>query len=162
MAEDSDLAVDFVVVAYTEDGVWQVESMPPVLAGDLQGLLDVLRQRPGDYGAIGLVSIDDDFFVIVRAAGGRTQLFLSDITAANDWPMARNVLNELGLPMPEDDEDVQPAGEVDLLADYGLPPFALAAICDDLDAYPDEMLADVASTLGFGDMFDVVISTTTA
>ncbi|MGH8837878.1 MAG: tRNA adenosine deaminase-associated protein, partial [Jiangellaceae bacterium] len=79
--------VDFALAAYREDGAWQVEQLPPQVAGDLEALLTVVRQRPGDGGALGLVSVDEDFFVAVRVAGGDTRLLLSDVTAAVDSPL---------------------------------------------------------------------------
>ena len=33
----------------------------------------------------------------------------------------------------------------------------LAALCDDLDLYPDEMLGSVASRLGFGEAFQAAV-----
>ena len=70
MAEGSAASgIDFALAAYREDGTWLVESLPPQIAGDLEALLTVVRQRPGDGGAIGLVSVDEDFFVAVRVSG---------------------------------------------------------------------------------------------
>ncbi|HEX6577006.1 MAG TPA: tRNA adenosine deaminase-associated protein [Jiangellaceae bacterium] len=146
--------IDFALAAYREDGTWQVESLPPQVAGDLEALLTVVRQRPGDGGAIGLVSVDEDFFVAVRVAGGETRLLLSDVTAAVDSPLARELLHRLSLPLPDDDDSAQPAGDVSIFADLGLEPMALAAICDDPDLYPDEMLAQVADRLGFGEEYE--------
>jgi putative tRNA adenosine deaminase-associated protein len=155
MAEGSPgTGIDFALAAYREDGTWQVESVPPQVAGDLEALLTVVRQRPGDGGAIGLVSVDEDFFIAVRVAGGDTHLLLSDVTAAVDSPLARALLHRLSLPLPDDDDRVQPAGDVAIFADLGLEPMALAAICDDPDLYPDEMLAQVADRLGFGDEYE--------
>lgn len=148
--------VDFALVAYREEGGWQVEQLPPRSANDLQTLLTTMRQRPGDGGSVGLVSVDEDFFVAARVVGGSVRLLLSDVTAATEWPLARAVLDALGLPPPEgeDEEHVQPAGDLALFADLGLPPMALAALCDDLDLYPEEVLGRIAERLGFGDEFE--------
>jgi putative tRNA adenosine deaminase-associated protein len=75
---------------------------------------------------------------------------LSDVTAATESPLARAVLARLELPLPADDDRVQPAGDVGIFADLGLEPMDLAAICDQLDLYPEEMLGEVADRLGFG------------
>lgn len=151
---DDDGVVDFVVIVYREDGQWHVESLPRRLGHDLTKIIEVLRQRPGDFGALALVSVDEDFFVAVRAVASEVRLLLSDVTAATDWPMARDVIERLGLPLPDDDDRVQPAGDLTIFADLGVDPMALAAICDDLDTYPDEMLAQVAARAGFGAQFD--------
>lgn len=140
--------VDFALALYREDGRWVVESMPPRVAGDLDTLVGTLRQRPGDAGALGWVSVDEDFFVMVRVLGPTVRLLLSDVTAATEWPLAREVLDELGLPLPEEDEQVQPAGELGIVADLGASAMDLAAICDDIDLYPEEMLGELAGRLG--------------
>src|SRR5690606_7251242 len=105
---DESTAVDFVVVAYLEDGRWQVVSLPKWTARDLDTLVHTLRQQPGEAGAIGLVSIDDDFFLLARVIGTDARLLLSDVTAAADWPIARAVLDRLGLPeYDEENDDLQ-------------------------------------------------------
>ena len=38
----------------------------------------------------------------------------------------------------------------------------LAALLDDEDLYPDEMLSDVARRLGFGELFDDAVGLTSA
>ncbi|WP_278260054.1 hypothetical protein [Nocardioides convexus] len=44
-----------------------------------------MRRFPGDGGAVGLVAVEEDFFVVVRVAGQQTRVMLSDITAASEW-----------------------------------------------------------------------------
>jgi putative tRNA adenosine deaminase-associated protein len=55
---------------------------------------------------------------------------------------------------PEDLETVQPAGDLDIFADLGVAAMEISAICSDLDQYPDEMLAQISSRIGFGPQFD--------
>lgn len=151
---DDDGVVDFVVIVYREEGQWQAESLPRHLGHDLSTVVDVLRQRPGDSGALGFISVDEDFFVAVRVVAAEVRLLLSDVTAATDWPMARDVIERLGLPLPDEDDRVQPAGDLTMFADLGVDPMALAAICDDLDYYPDEMVTQIATRAGFGPQLD--------
>ncbi|WP_198663690.1 tRNA adenosine deaminase-associated protein [Jiangella endophytica] len=157
MASDGEGVVDFVVVANREDGRWQVETVPRQLGHDLGRLVDLLRQRPGDVGSLAFVSVDEDFFYALRLTGADVRLLLSDVTAATDWPMARDVVERLGLPLPDDDDPVQPAGDLTIFADLGVDPMALAAICDDIDNYPDEMLLQIAARAGFGPQLDDVL-----
>ena len=82
-------AVDFAVVAYLEDGCWRAASLASTAARDLDTLVRTLRQQQGDRGALGLVSVDDDFFVLVRVNGIDVRYLLSDVTAATEWPLAR-------------------------------------------------------------------------
>ncbi len=149
MSEDS---VDFAVVAYREEGAWQVQPLPHrVATGEVDELVNALRPWPSDSGSLGLVSIDDDFFLIVRVQGREVRALLSDVTAAADWPLAASVMDLLDLPEPDDDEDEQPAGMLDIVADLGMSAMDLAVLCDDGDLYPDEVLDNVARHLGFGE-----------
>ena len=84
-------------------------------------------------------------------------MLLSDATAAEDWAVARDVLDALGV--EGDYEEPEPVGMASLLADLGMPAFDLEALCEDPDLYPDEVLADVAGRLGFGDDYERVAQT---
>ena len=100
------------------------------------------------------MSVDEDFFVLVRVAGAHARFLLSDVTAAEDWPLARQVVEELGIDLDDlDPNNPEPAGDLSLFADLGLDARQLAAICDDVDAFPDELLDDIATELGFADAF---------
>jgi putative tRNA adenosine deaminase-associated protein len=150
-------AVDFAVVAYRDDGEWQVESLPARVGTDIDALVDTLRPLPSDTGSIGLVSVDEDFFVIARVLGSEVRLLLSDVTAATEWPLASGVVDLLDLPEPDDDEDRQPAGDLGILADLGVSAMDLGVVCDDPEVYPDEALSDIARRLGFGQQFDELV-----
>jgi putative tRNA adenosine deaminase-associated protein len=152
--------VDFALVAYREEGVWQLQQIEAEKAADLDGFADELRRYPGDGGALGLVSIDEDFFVLVRVLGPRTSILLSDVTAANDWPIARAVIARLELPLPDDEEDQEPAGDLGILADLGMGAMDMGALLDDYELYPDEMLGDIAVQLGFGNQYDELVGVT--
>jgi len=157
MTTDTDEPVDdFAVAVYRDEVDWRVEVLEPQAAEDLEELIDTLQNRAAAAGtALGMVSVSDDFFVLARVADGDLRLLLSDVTAGTEWPIARAVLDELEIPVPaeEDDEHVEPAGDLGIVSDLGLDTMELAALCDDLDLYPDEMLGSIASRLGFGDQF---------
>lgn len=161
MADQID-GVDFALAAYREEGVWQVQELAHDVIEDINTLAHALRRFPGDGGAVGLVAIDEDFFVIVRVAGATTRVLLSDITAADEWELARSVVEFLHLPMPEEDDDQVPAGDLDLLGDMGMHAMDLAVLLDDFDLYPDEMLSDIARRLGFGPLFDEAVGLASA
>ena len=154
--------VDFALVAYREEGVWQVEELTEDKAADLDGFAVELRRYPGDGGSLGLVSIDEDFFLLVRVLGAHTRILLSDVTAATDWPIARSVVEHLELPLPDDEDDQAPAGDLGIVADLGLGAMDMGALLDDFDLYPDEMLGDIASKLGFGRQYDEVVGVSTS
>jgi putative tRNA adenosine deaminase-associated protein len=88
--------------------------------------------------------------------GGEVSVFLSDLTAAVDWPLARQVLEFLEIPVPDDDDldQVLPAGEMSIFADLGVDEMDLGALSGDLDLFPDEALASIARRLGFGQALD--------
>jgi putative tRNA adenosine deaminase-associated protein len=154
--------IDFAVAAYREEGVWEVAELAPDVLEDVDTVAHALRRLPGDGGAIGMVAVDEDFFVIVRVAGPSTRVLLSDVTAADEWELASSVVDFLNLPDVEDEDDPVPAGDLDLLGDLGMHAMDMAVLLDDVDLYPDEMLSDVARRLGFGAIFDDVVGLTNA
>ena len=160
MSADSDAnaeGVDFALVAYREEGIWQVAEIPHDRVGDIEEVAAELRRYPGDFGSLGLISFDEDFFLLVRVAGADVRLLLSDITAASEWPIARDVIEELELPMPGDDDDPVPAGDLGIVSDLGMGAMDMGALLDDLEAYPDELLADIAAKIGFGAQYDDLV-----
>lgn len=154
--------VDFALAAYREDGAWTVAELAHDVIEDIETLAAALRRFPGDGGAVGMVAVDEDFFVVVRVAGPTTRVLLSDITAADEWELAGSAVEFLGLPMPEDEDDQVPAGDLDLLGDLGMHAMDMGVLLDDFDLYPDEMLSDVARRLGFGELFDDAVGLTSA
>lgn len=153
--------VDFALVAYREEGVWQVDNIPVAALEDIDTVADELRRWPGDGGALGLISIDEDFFILVRVLGARTRVLLSDITAATEWPLARSAVEHLDLPLPDDDDEPVPAGDIGIAEDLGLGPMDMGALLDDYELYPDEMLGDIAERLGFGAQFNEAVGVAT-
>jgi putative tRNA adenosine deaminase-associated protein len=154
--------VDFALVAYREEGIWRLEELDDDKAADLDRFANELRRYPGDGGSLGLVSIDEDFFLLVRVLGPETRLLLSDVTAATDWPIARSVVDHLELPLPDDEEEQEPAGDLGIVADLGMGAMDMGALLDDVDLYPDEMLSDIAAKLGFGRQYDELVGVSTA
>lgn len=154
--------VDFALAAFRDDGAWQVQEIASPAFDSIDSLSHALRQVGGAEGAVGMVAVDEDFFVLVRVAGPRTRVLLSDITAADEWELAQSAIDFLGLPPPEDDDVEVPAGDLDLLGDLGLHAIDMGALLDDVELYPDEMLSDIARRLGFGTLFDDAVGLTSA
>jgi putative tRNA adenosine deaminase-associated protein len=149
--------IDFAVAAYREEGVWQVDQLSSEQVQDIDTLASELRRYPGDGGALGMVSVDEDFFILVKVTGATTKVLLSDVTAATDWPIARSALEFLEIPLPSDDDDQEPAGDLGIVSDLGISAMDMGALLDDFDLYPDEMLGDIASKVGFGPQFDATV-----
>lgn len=154
MAEND---VDFAIAAYRDEGVWQLAELHASLAEDIDDLLNALKRFPSEVGVLAFVSISDEFFVIVRSLGSKVRLLLSDVTAVTDWPLASGVADILDMPDPDDDDEPQPAGDLDIVGDLGMQAMELGVLCDDPDLYPDDVLADVARRLGFGDDFEALV-----
>ena len=154
-----DAAVDFAVAAWREEGLWQVVLLPPGTGETLEGLVNALRAQPGEGGVLGLVSVAEEFFLLVRVLGEEVRLLLSDVYAAEEWPLGLDALDRLGIPSPEDDEseDPQPAGDLRVVDDFGVGPVDLEFLLDDDEMWPDEQLATIATRIGFGEQFDAAL-----
>ena len=153
-------AIDFAVVAYREEGVWQVQQPAEDVIEGIGSFAEELRRWPGDGGSLGMLSVDEDFFILLRVQGSRAKLLLSDITAATDWPIARSAVDFLELPIPQDEDEQAPAGDLGILDDLGIGAMDMGALLDDYELYPDEMLADIAGKVGFGAQFDEAVGVT--
>jgi len=149
--------IDFALAAWREDGQWQATALPPRTATTLDSLLHALRQVPADAGSVGMVSVADEFFVIVRVLGDNVRLLISDIGMALDYSLADDVLHHLEIPLPEDEDDIIPGGDIRILDEFGIGGDEIELICDDDDLYPDQALAAFARRIGFGDQFDAVL-----
>ncbi len=156
MAEMTDAEVeevDLAVVAYREEGVWSVAALNPGSLDSVDTIAKELRRYPGDNGALGMISIDEEFVLLVRAQGSLVKVLLSDASAATDWTLARSAVDHLGVPVEDDDEQV-PAGDLGIVSDMGFAAMDMGVLLDDYELYPDELLSEIAGKLGFGEMFD--------
>lgn len=167
MSEQLD-AVDFAFAAYLEDDEWILDDLADHHLRDVADIAEALRRLPGEDGALAMIGVDEDFFVIVRVRGERTHVLLSDVTAADDWDLADTALEFLGNPDLDDIGDLAdpdrptPAGDLALLDDLGVEAAELAELLDDPELYPDEALSEIAGLLGFGEIFDDAVGLTPA
>lgn len=148
-----------VTVLYREDQRWVATPLDEELSEDLDGLIDTLRHQPGEGGALIVVNVADEFFVVARLGVPDARLLLSDITAAASWELADQVCERLGVPTPSGAEldDVHPVGDLAIFADLGLPPMELGLLLGDVDDYADEQIRALAARLGFTDAYDHVV-----
>ncbi|RLV47976.1 hypothetical protein D9V37_17900 [Nocardioides mangrovicus] len=156
VAEEIDLAV----AAYRDGGEWRAEDIPLAALESLDDVARHLRRMPGD-SAVALLSVDEDFFILLRPTAADYRVLLSDATAATEFEIARSVVDHLRIPV-EDDAETEPAGDLALLTDLGMSAVELGLVVDDDDLYPDEQLSDIATRLGFGEAFDDLAGLTTA
>ncbi len=146
--------IDFVIALYREDGSAVAMELAPALANDLDELIEQLRRLPGDAGALGVVSIAGEFFVLCRVRGRTVQVLLNDSIAANDWPIARDVVDYLGVELPDPDGDSEPLGDFSMLVDQGVAEFDLEQIASDLDEDSDQLVRQIVDLMKFSVPFD--------
>jgi putative tRNA adenosine deaminase-associated protein len=153
MTSQGDLNIDdFGVLAWREDGVWRASRL--TVTRDLGSIMDQLKAQQGETGSVALIAIDEEFFIIARSTGRTMQMMLSDVTYAVEYEIAADLIDALDLPFPEEDDEPQPGGDIDLLADFGINAMDLEIMSDDLEMYPEEQITSLAHRLGFGEQFE--------
>ena len=156
----ADMPDGFGVAVVREEGQWRCSAMGPMSLTSLTAAETELRELRSAGAVFGLLDVDDEFFVIVRPAPSGTRLLLSDATAALDYDIAAEVLDNLDAEIdPEDLEDAEPfeEGDLGLLSDIGLPEAVLGVTLDETDQYADEQLARIAREMGFAEQLSAVI-----
>jgi putative tRNA adenosine deaminase-associated protein len=150
----------YAVAAIREDGQWRCTRMAPDALVDLDAAITELREIRSTGAVVGLLDVDDEFFVLLRPNPGGVSMMLSDAVAALDYDVAADVLDLLRIEPPtEDDLDAPPwpEGDLAILADLGLPADELEVLAAEVDLYPDEQLASIARRCGFaGPLAEVV------
>jgi putative tRNA adenosine deaminase-associated protein len=151
----SKVSVDFGCIAWHEDGRWDASLLNSTR--DIGLIIDALKSQQTNGGAIALIAIEDEFVIIARVLGDQMRMMISDITYALDYEVAAELVEVLDLEYPEEEDESQPGGDIDLLSDLGVGEMELLAILDDTELYPDEQLEAIANRLGFGEQFNQVI-----
>ena len=130
----------------------------------LADLGDVLRDHRGDVRLL-MVEQDDEYAAVIRLDddGEEPRAFLSDGHAADAYPMAALIaedLGEIGEDELQDDEDAPPAhdsapfGDADLVEDLGTSASDLLAMCAHPGTLPVDVLVAVCEKAGCGDAFE--------
>jgi len=145
------MADDLGVIAWHEDGLWNVAQLTHTR--DLGAIMDQLNSQATNGGALALLAVEEDFFIVARKLGSQMQMMISDVTYALESDLAADLIEMLDLPFPEEDDEPQPGGDIDLLSDLGMSAMELEALCDDLELFPDEQIDAIASRIGFGEQF---------
>lgn len=152
---DDDEVGGWVAAATLEGTTWQVTMLTDEALTSLDSAESQLRAMRSEGAYFGLLNVDDEFFVLVRPAPSGTRLLISDATAALDYDLAADVLEELNVDVPdldpESDADVEPweEGDLGILSDLGVPESVLSIIVSDSDEYPEDQLMSIAENLGF-------------
>ena len=159
MAEITDAEVgeiDLAVVAYRDEGRWHLAELPDRSLDTVETIAKELRRYPGENGAMALISVSEDFVLMVRVQASLVRVLLSDATAATDWILARSAVDHIGFHV-DDEDDQAPAGDLGIFEDIGMSAQDMGALLDDYELYPEEILSDVADKVGFGTKFDELV-----
>lgn len=159
MAEITDAEVgeiDLAVVAYRDEGQWHLAELPDRSLDTVETIAKELRRYPGENGAMALISVSEDFVLMVRVQASLVRVLLSDATAATDWILARSAVDHIGFHV-DDEDDQAPAGDLGIFEDIGMSAQDMGALLDDYELYPEEILSDVADKVGFGTKFDELV-----
>ncbi|MFC4944681.1 tRNA adenosine deaminase-associated protein [Pseudonocardia sp. GCM10023141] len=144
----------FAVAAVREDGRWRCTRLTSEALVDLDTAITELRELRSTGAVLGLLDVDDEFFVLLRPTPGGVSLMVSDAAAALDYDVAADVLDLLRVELPPDEDaldDPWPEGDLGIFADLGLPADELEVLAGELELYPDEQLAAISRRCGFGD-----------
>lgn len=151
----------YAVAAIREDGRWRCARLTPDALIDLDTAITELRELRSTGAVLGLLDVDDEFFVLLRPTPGGISLMVSDAVAALDYDVAADVLDLLRIELPpeEDAEDAPPwpEGDLSILADLGLPAYELEVLAGEVELYPDEQLATIGRRCGFAEALAEVV-----
>lgn len=143
--------LDIAIAAWHEDGCWRLAILPDPT--NIFQIITILKSQQINGGALALISIDEEFFILIRVLGSHITLFLSDATCALDYQVAKELLEIADIAMPDERDYASPIGHVEIFSDLGMSGMEIAALCDDSELFPDEQLEAIANRLGFGDQF---------
>ncbi|MDF2979508.1 MAG: tRNA adenosine deaminase, partial [Actinomycetospora sp.] len=80
------------VAVTREEGRWRAVAMDRGSLADLDSAISALRGLRSTGAVLGMLDVDDEFFVLVRPTPGGVSLLLSDAVAALDYDVAADVL----------------------------------------------------------------------
>lgn len=150
----------FAVAAIREDGRWRCARMSSDALVDLDVAITELRELRSTGAVIGLLDVDDEFFILLRPTPGGVSLMVSDAVAALDYDVAADALDLLRIDLPPDDDaldDPWPEGDLSIFADLGLHADELEVLANEVELYPDEQLAAIGRRCGFGEALAEVV-----
>ncbi|WP_028934208.1 tRNA adenosine deaminase-associated protein [Pseudonocardia spinosispora] len=150
----------FALAAIREEGRWRCTKLDPEALTDLDTAITELRELRSTGAVLGLLAVDDCFFVVLRPIPGGVSLMLSDAVAALDYDVAADVLDLLRVDLPPEDaadDDPWPEGDMGIVADFGLGADELEVLAGELELYPDEQLTSIARRCGFADAMAKVL-----
>lgn len=141
---------NFAVTVARVNATWQVRAFNDDYSS-LKRSIDAVRTLRAEGAAFAMLSIEDDYFVLVRPTPQGVKLLISDATAATEDDFADDILDELDADQPDPEDTPYAEGDFDILADLGLSEQIMSIITDETDWWASEQLQRIAEELGFDD-----------
>lgn len=141
---------NFAVTVARVNATWQVRAFNDDYSS-LKRSIDAVRTLRAEGAAFAMLSIEDDYFVLVRPTPQGVKLLISDATAATEDDFAADILDELAADQPDPEGTPYAEGDFDILADLGLSEQIMSIITDETDWWASEQLQRIAEELGFDD-----------
>ncbi|CAB0993774.1 tRNA adenosine deaminase-associated protein [Corynebacterium diphtheriae] len=141
---------NFAVTVARVNATWQVRAFNDDYSS-LKRSIDAVRTLRAEGAAFAMLSIEDDYFVLVRPTPQGVKLLISDATAATEDDFAADILDELDADQPDPEDTPYAEGDFDILADLGLSEQIMSIITDATDWWASEQLQRIAEELGFDD-----------
>ncbi|MBN4654349.1 tRNA adenosine deaminase-associated protein [Corynebacterium diphtheriae] len=141
---------NFAVTVARVNATWQVRAFNDDYSS-LKRSIDAVRTLRAEGAAFAMLSIEDDYFVLVRPTPQGVKLLISDAPAATEDDFAADILDELDADQPDPEDTPYAEGDFDILADLGLSEQIMSIITDETDWWASEQLQRIAEELGFDD-----------
>ncbi|HEY7046099.1 MAG TPA: tRNA adenosine deaminase-associated protein [Jatrophihabitantaceae bacterium] len=155
----------FGAVLARSDDSWRAVEVDLDDCESLDDLLDVARDVTGDVRLL-VVEQDDEYAVLARVdSDDEARVFLSDGHAADEYPIAALVadeLDEIGEDVLDGDEDAPPAhdsapfGDASVVDDLGTSAGELLELCAHEGTLPIDLIVAVCEKAGCADAFEAL------
>jgi putative tRNA adenosine deaminase-associated protein len=154
----------FAAVLACSDDAWRAVEVDLDDCESLDDLVEVARDIAGDVRLL-VVEQDDEYAVLARVDDDEARVFLSDGHAADAYPIAALVadeLDEIGEDVLDGDEDAPPAhdsapfGDAAVVGDLGTPASELLELCSHEGILPIDLIVAVCEKAGCADAFEAL------
>lgn len=154
-------------------GTWRAADLDLSETEDVDGLLELAESELGaddrtddsvDNTLLVFIDEDDEYLLIVRGLPeDDPALFVSDQRVLAENGLAGRIVGEdLALPEPPDSDEessrpeVEPAGDIALLADFGVSASELLALCAEEGQLPADVIFAIGEKIGAADVLEAV------
>lgn len=145
-------------------GMWSGRELDVTTYEDLDGLVETMRDAADAGTALLFVEEDDEYLAIVRVDGDRDpRCFISDDRAVRTSPVAALVMEDLAADEADDEDeeegirpDPEPAGDDDLVADFGISATTLTDLIAEEGMLPADIITAICEKAGCADVLESV------